>query len=175
MHKIQRRIYDHYMDAYGRPPPPVPLPADASWSPLVGNKDEYPPETGAPLANRAPKRSVGDAEEPVLLRAERERERDQDHDHDEDDDEDDRSRAGTSVAGTSRAGTSVHAFQPKEEFQPPPDEWAIDRERERERERQKRGVKREREFVDEEDYRMERDMRERQARLASPQSDVDDY
>lgn len=34
VHDIQRRLYDEHMKEYGRPPPAVPLPDDASWAPL---------------------------------------------------------------------------------------------------------------------------------------------
>lgn len=180
MHKIQRRIYDHYLSAYGHAPPVVPLPADASWSPLVGNKEEYPVDIGAPLANRAPKRHVGDAEEPL-------RRKKDDHppsdlpepsEHDGHDDErDERDGEDEESMATSRAGTSVgdrgerverlHALPSgaKQEFQPPPDEWTLDRERAE----RKRGVKRERERSYDDEY--DRDDR----RGGSPRSDVDDY
>lgn len=89
------------------------------------------------------------------------------------------SRAGTSIAGDrldrlermERMAGPPHGA--KQEFQPPPDEWTLDRERAE----RKRGVKRERERSEEDDYHMEQDMREREARhaAASPRSDVDDY
>lgn len=34
VHLIQRRLYDHHMERYGRPPAPMPVPTDASWAPL---------------------------------------------------------------------------------------------------------------------------------------------
>lgn len=203
MHRIQRRIYDHYISAYGHAPPVVPLPGDASWSPLVGNKEEYPVDIGAPLANRAPKRHVGDSEEPLRRkkagsvladhpasdmpepsegdRDERD-ERDMDDERDERDErdgEDDRDREDEESMATSRAGTSVgdrgerverlHAIPAgaKQEFQPPPDEWTLDRERAE----KKRGVKRERERSYDDEYARDRDS----VRGGSPRSDVDDY
>ena len=187
MHKIQRRIYDHYLSAYGHAPPVVPLPTDASWSPLVGNKEEYPVDIGAPLANRAPKRHVGDAEEPLRRTKAAPESEHADHpgsdmpepsegDRDERDEregEDEESmatsRAGTSVGDRGERVERLHAIPAgaKQEFQPPPDEWTLDRERAE----RKRGVKRERERSYDDEYSRERES----ARGGSPRSDVDDY
>ncbi|BEI79853.1 hypothetical protein CcaverHIS002_0103820 [Cutaneotrichosporon cavernicola] len=48
VYQIQRRIYDAYMAAHGRAPPPVPVPEGAAWSPLVQNATHYPADIGKP-------------------------------------------------------------------------------------------------------------------------------
>jgi hypothetical protein len=79
------------------------------------------------------------------------------------------SRAGTSVGDRGERVERLHAIPAgaKQEFQPPPDEWTLDRERAE----RKRGVKRERERSYDDEYSRERES----ARGGSPRSDVDDY
>ncbi|GMK56736.1 hypothetical protein CspeluHIS016_0305760 [Cutaneotrichosporon spelunceum] len=45
VYQIQRRIYDAYMAAHGRPPPPVPVPEGAA---CVQNATHYPADIGKP-------------------------------------------------------------------------------------------------------------------------------
>ncbi|WOO85101.1 uncharacterized protein LOC62_06G008599 [Vanrija pseudolonga] len=104
VHLIQRRLYDHHMERYGRPPAPMPVPADASWAPLVQNAATYPEDTGKPVppmtppqkraaldnpASNAPSAPPSPSSEAILDAAglsgapsprERERERDRDRD-----------------------------------------------------------------------------------------------
>ncbi|KAL1407247.1 hypothetical protein Q8F55_006665 [Vanrija albida] len=65
VHLIQRRLYDHHMDVYGRPPPPMPVPADASWAPLVQNAATYPEDTGKPVPPMTPPQKRAQLDNPA--------------------------------------------------------------------------------------------------------------